>query len=104
MTATNEWNLTADLPVSGANLGLEALTWIPDAFLVSKGFYDESKSKVYNPADYTNHNSGLFFAGLESNGVIYAYALNHTDNTFTRIATIATNFPAGVMAVYYDRD
>ncbi|MES2176884.1 MAG: hypothetical protein V4550_03380 [Gemmatimonadota bacterium] len=38
LNATNEWNLTADLPVTGANLGVEGITWIPDAFLVTHQF------------------------------------------------------------------
>ena len=40
LTATNEWNLTADLPPLGANLGIEGITWVPDAFLVSHSFFD----------------------------------------------------------------
>ena len=30
ISATNEWNLAADLPGLGANLGLEAIAWVPD--------------------------------------------------------------------------
>lgn len=104
MVATNEWNLTADLPANGANLGLEGITWIPDAFLVSKGFIDQSVNRAYNPADYPNHGSGIFFVGVEASGIIYAYALNHTNNTFTRVASFATGFPTGVMALNFDRD
>jgi len=103
LTATNEWNLTADLPVVGANLGMEAITWIPDTFLVSKGFYDESKNHTYNPAEYANHGSGLFFVGLEANGIIYAYVLDHVSNGFVRIATITSGL-AGVMDLQFDRD
>jgi hypothetical protein len=102
LTATNEWNLTADLPVVGANLGAEAITWIPDADLTALGFFDESKGRAYLPADYPNHGTGIFFVGLEGTGGIYAYALNHANNTFTKIATIATGFPAGVMGLEYD--
>jgi hypothetical protein len=104
LNATNEWNLTADLPVTGANLGIEGITWIPDAFLVSKGFFDEAANKTYNPADYANHGTGIFFVGVEANGIIYAYALNHTTNSYTRVATFSTGFPAGVMALQFDRD
>lgn len=104
LTATNEWNLTADLPVTGANLGIEAVTWIPDAFLVSKGFVDESTGLAYNPSRYANHGTGLFFVGVEANGIIYAYALDHSTNGFTRVATFSSGFPAGVMALSYDRD
>jgi hypothetical protein len=99
-----EWNLTSDLPaVPDANLGIEAVTWIPDAFLTGAGFVDESKSKVYAPTDYPSHGDGLFFVGLEANGMIYAYALNHANNTFTRVATIATGL-AGVMGLEFDRE
>lgn len=104
LTATNDWNLTADLPVVGANAGLEAITFVPDNNLTSAGFYDNSKSKLYNPADYANHAGGLFFVGLEGNGMIYVYALNHSDNTFTRITSFTTGFPSGVMALQFDRE
>ncbi len=39
--ATKDWNLTADLPPLTANAGLEAVVWMPDAFLVAKGLRDE---------------------------------------------------------------
>lgn len=103
LTATHEWNLTSDLPVTGANLGAEAVTWIPDTYLVSKSFYDEKAGHAYVPTDYPNHGTGLFFVGLEANGMIYAYALNHSDNTFNRLATISTT-ETGIMAVRFDRD
>ncbi|WP_206044544.1 lamin tail domain-containing protein [Gemmatimonas groenlandica] len=103
LTATHEWNLTADLPAVGANLGIEAITWIPDSMLVANGFYDESKARAYAPADYASHGTGLFFVGVEANGTIYAYALNHATNSATRVATIVTGFP-GVMGMEYDRD
>jgi hypothetical protein len=64
LTATNEWNFTTR-PVTGANLGIEAITWIPDTFRVSKGFFDESKGNTYSPAEYPNHGTGLFFVGLK---------------------------------------
>lgn len=103
LTATHEWNLTADLPVVGANFGLEAVTFIPDEFLVANGFRDQSTNAVYNPATYADHGGGLFFVGVEGTGVIYAYALNHTDSTFVRVATIQSGHP-GVMGLEFDRD
>ena len=102
LTATHEWNLTADLPTTGANLGMEGITWVPDSFLVASKFFDESKNRVYNPADYPNHGAGIFFIGIEANGMVYAYALDHSAGTFTRLATIATGL-AGVMDVQFDR-
>lgn len=102
LKATNEWNLTADLPVTGANLGAEAIAWIPDSVLVAKKFYDEKAARTYNPADYADHGNGIFFVGLEANGNVYAYALNHVTNGFTRIATFSTGFPTGVMDLNFD--
>ena len=49
LTATMEWNLTADLPVVGPNLGIEAITWISDSLLVSRGFADEAKRTPTRP-------------------------------------------------------
>jgi hypothetical protein len=104
LTAVQEWNLTADLPVTEPNLGLEGITWIPDSFLISRNFFDESTNRIYNPAVYPNHGTGLFFVGLEANGVVYAYALDHSvGGGFTRIATIITGFPS-VMELQFDRD
>ncbi|MHB1329869.1 MAG: lamin tail domain-containing protein, partial [Gemmatimonadales bacterium] len=103
LTATHAWDLTADLPVVGANLGIEAIAWVPDSFLVSRGFRDEVTGSAYSPAAYPNHGGGLFFVGVEGNGRIYAYALNHSTNGFTRIATIESGF-VGVMDLNFDRE
>jgi hypothetical protein len=103
LTATNDWNLTTDLPLVGSNLGLEAITYVPDTFLVAQGFFDEAAGHAYNPAEYANHGTGLFFVGLEANGVIYAYVLNHVTNGFTRVATISSGF-AAVMDLQFDRE
>ena len=103
LTATNEWNLTADLPVVGPNLGMEAITWVPDTELVSEGFVDQVTGTAYNPATYANHGDGLFFIGLEANGTVYAYALDLVGGGFTKVATISSGF-TGVMDLQYDRD
>jgi len=64
---------------------------------------DESKNRGYNPTDYPNHGTGLCFAGVEANGNVYAYALDHSNNLFTRIATIITG-QTGVMDLQFDRE
>ncbi len=101
LTAVREWNLTADLPTTGANLGLEAITWIPDSYLLARGFIDESTGLAYNPANYPNHGTGLFFVALEATGNIYAYALNEATGGFNRIATIVSGY-VGVMDLAWD--
>jgi hypothetical protein len=103
LTATNEWNLVADLPPAGANLGLEAITWIPDTALVDAAFYDESAGAPYDPSRYANHGTGLFFVGLEQNGMIYAFALDHVGGGHTRVATVDGG-QASIMDLDYDRD
>lgn len=103
LNATNDWNLTADLPGLADNAGPEAITWIPDDFLVSKGFVDGNTGLPYNPANYANHGSGLFFVGIEQDGRIVAYALDQTGSGFTRIESIASGFPAA-MALEYEAE
>jgi hypothetical protein len=103
LVATHEWNLTADLPANGPNLGLEAITRVPDAYLVARGFFDESRGRAYNPADYPNHEGALFFVGVEAGGNVHAYALDHVTGGFTRVATFNSGF-TGVMDLAFDTE
>ncbi|MEY4511970.1 MAG: hypothetical protein RLZZ450_4092 [Pseudomonadota bacterium] len=103
LVATREWNLTADLPVSGANAGMEAIAWVPDSELTGAGFRDARTNALYDPTLYENHGTGLFFVGLESGSSIYAYALDHVAGTFLRVATVASGQPL-VVDLSYDRD
>jgi hypothetical protein len=102
LTATRDWNLSGDLPGLDANAGLEAVAWVPDSLLVAKGFKDEHTNAPYDPAtSYPGHGAGLFFVGVEQDGRILAYALDQATNTFTKVATIASGFPA-VMDLEYE--
>ncbi|MET7417709.1 lamin tail domain-containing protein [Dactylosporangium sp. NPDC005555] len=92
-TANAEWNLTADLPAVAPNSGLEAITWVPDAYLTARGFTDQRTGAAYDPAAYPGHGDGLFLVGLEANGSVYAYALA-PGGAYTRIATFASGFPS----------
>lgn len=103
LRATHEWQLTGDLPATKANLGLEAITWIPDSALVASSFFDEKAGRAYVPADYPEHGDGLFFVGLEANGSIYVYALNHATSDFTRVASLPSGHRS-VMALEYDHE
>jgi hypothetical protein len=103
LTATNEWNISADLPAVGPNLGLEAITFVPDPALVAAGFLDQSANAVYDPARYPSHAGGLFFVGVEGTGNVYAYALDHRENTFVRIASFSSG-QSGIMDLAYDRE
>jgi hypothetical protein len=58
---------------------------------------------MVDPSDYPDHGPVSSFVGIEQNGVIYAYALNHADGSFTRVATIASGL-IGVMDLQFDRE
>jgi hypothetical protein len=45
----------------------------------------------------------LFFVGLEANGRVYAYALNHATGSYTRVASFASGF-SGVMGLEFDTE
>ena len=103
LVANLEWNLTSDLPATGANLGLEAITRVPDSFLVAQGFFDENKGRAYNPADYPNNGGGVFFVGVEANGNIYGYALDHSNGSYTRVSTFSSGY-TGIMDITFDAE
>jgi hypothetical protein len=103
LLATHEWNLTGALPAVGANLGLEGIAFVPDDFLVARGFADESKGRAYAPADYPNHEGGLFFVAVEGTGMVHAFALDHVSGGFTRVASFAGGFP-GAMDLSFDAE
>lgn len=104
LNATHEWNLTSDLPkVSSTNLGLEAIAWVPDSYLVAHQFLDEHTNATYNPTNYPGHGTGLFFVGLEATGQIFAYALVESGSTYVRVATIVSGH-SQIMDLSFDRD
>lgn len=99
LVALTEWDLTALLPAVGANLGIEAVEWVPDAALTGKLFDDEAQT-AYDPAAYAGKNAGLFFVAVEDNGGVYAFALT-ADGSAQLVSTIDPGL-AGVMALDYD--
>lgn len=92
LTAQRDWNLTADLPGLGANLGLEAIAWVPDSYLTARGFVDGNTNAAYTPATYPGHGDGLFLVGVEQTGRVYAYALDQASDAYTRVASFASGF------------
>jgi hypothetical protein len=103
LTATQEWDLTAALPATGANTGAESVEWVPDSYLVGAGFVDENTDEPYDPADYPGHGDGLFFVGLELDGSVHVFALDQNSSSFTRVAGFASGFST-FGALHFDRD
>ncbi len=111
LTPTQQWNLTDDFPElvdlpggnkDKANLGFEGVTFVPDTYLVQNGFVDQTTGQEYYPSDYPDHGRGLYFAALENDGKLYAYALG-SDGSHHRVATVDTGM-GHVMDVQYDAD
>ncbi len=85
-SASAEWKIQG-MPKVDPNKGLEGIAWIPDAFLTKNAFQDGA-GKLYNPADYPGHGSGLLAVGLEATGTVYVYALQ--DSGSKLVATFAS--------------
>lgn len=103
LVALNEWKLNKYLPQTDSNLGLEALTWVPDSYLTAHNFIDESKDSTYSPGNYPNHGNGLFFVGMESDGKVYVFALNHNSGEASFLTDFKTEHNS-VMALHFDSD
>ena len=99
LVAQQEWDLTALLPAVGANLGMEAVQWVPDSALAGK-LFDGNTLAAYDPADYAGHGDGLFFVAVEDNGHVYGFALG-ANGSATLVSEIAPGL-AGVMALDWD--
>lgn len=94
LVATHEWNLTADLPPTGPNRGIEAITWIPEAFL---------NGSAYSPAPGHAHGGGLFLVGVEDTGTLHLFLLDHETGTHRAIAELETGLPA-IMGLAFDSE
>jgi hypothetical protein len=83
---TRFFNLTPWMQSVNPNLGLEALTFVPDT---------------------SNPEGGLFYAGLQENGLIYIFELpiksSATESTATFIDTIYSGWP-GISGLHYDAE
>lgn len=99
LSATREWNLTADLPAVSANGGIEALTFVPDAGLTAAGFRT-STGATYDPASYPAHFGGIFLVGIETGGAVHGYVLNEAGG-ITRVTSFASGL-AGVMDLEWE--
>jgi hypothetical protein len=104
LDATHEWQLTGDLPAVDVNSGLEGIAWIPDTYLVERGFVDESTQAPYVPGLYPDHGAGIFLVSVDATGMIYGYVLDHgASGAFTRVVTFASG-QARAVDLTFDRD
>lgn len=101
ITAAAEWNLTDLLPSVSANMGIEAVEWVPDSEIAGK-FIDQNTGEPYDPAKYPNAEAGgVFFVALEDNGHVYAFSLAADGGQAVLLADIDAGL-GGAMSLDYD--
>ena len=99
LAAEKEWNLTEVLPAVSANTGIEAVEWVSNDDLNGK-LWDQNTGKPYDASQYATWADGLFFVGVENNGLVYAVAL--AEDGSATIVNVLDPKLGGVMALDYD--
>lgn len=94
LVATAQWDLTALLPQTRANTGIEGLTWIPDEALAAAGLRDD-RGAAYVPSAHRAHGGGVFAVGVEQDASVHLVLLAD-DGTSELLASITTG-ARGVM-------
>lgn len=97
LVATHEWDVN-DTVVTGTNLGLEGITWVPDSFLVDAGWEVDG-------APYTESaqpTPGLFVTAVEGTGALHFFSLAAGADP-VEVKVEASGFPWS-MDVTYDPD
>ncbi|MCU7950114.1 MAG: hypothetical protein KZQ74_11015 [gamma proteobacterium symbiont of Bathyaustriella thionipta] len=79
----NSWNIASTM---GGGDGAEAITFVPDKFLLEQNFVD-SKGNLYLSKGGMG---GLTLVGNQRGGYIYAYDLNRKDSTFVFVGRYMT--------------
>ncbi len=101
LRATHEWNLTSILPPTDPNRGVEAITWIPDGFLVKNRFIDGTTGQPYAPPVRGPNGGGLFLIGVEATGMLHLFHLDHASGSATAVGQVSSTLPA-IMGLSFD--
>lgn len=70
LVATHEWDVNGFV-VTGTNLGLEGITYVPDSFLVDAGWRVDGAA--YRAADFAT--PGLYVTAVEGTGALHFFSL-----------------------------
>ena len=97
LVATHEWDVNGFV-TTGTNLGLEGITYVPDAFLVESGF--EVDGHAYRASDHAT--PGLFVTAVEATGALHFFSLA-TGAAPVEVKVERSGFPWS-MDVAYDAD
>lgn len=110
VVASAEWDVTDLLPQVSANMGIEAIEWIPNA--EAKGrLFDDNTGAPYDPANYPNAVAdGVFVVALEDDGKVYAFSLagegaaaTSESGSNATLLTSYDSFIGGAMGLDYSR-
>ena len=97
LVATHEWDVN-DKVVTGTNLGLEGVTYVPDEFLVAAGW--KVGGTAYTAASQPT--PGLFVTAVEGTGMLHFFSLPLGANP-VEVKVESSGFPYA-MDVTYDAD
>lgn len=98
VVASAEWDLTSQLPSVSANMGIEAVEWVPNS-MVDGALWDANTKAPFESSNYHGIVDGVFFVALEDNGHVYAFVLN-SDGTAQLISDIDAGI-GGAMGLNY---
>nr|WP_227467117.1 lamin tail domain-containing protein [Nocardioides lijunqiniae] len=97
LAATHQWDVHSFVP-TGSNVGLEGITYVPDAFLVDSGW--KVGGTAYSAA--ARPTPGLFAAAVEGTGMVHFFSLA-TGAAPVEVKVESSGFPFA-MDVAYDAD
>ncbi|NLC98992.1 MAG: hypothetical protein GX678_07940 [Actinomycetales bacterium] len=97
LVATHQWDVN-DMVVTGTNLGLEGIAYVPDSFLVDSGW--TVNGAAYKANDYDT--PGLFVAAVEATGNLHFFSLP-VGGAPVEVKVERSGFPWS-MDVAYDAD
>ena len=80
------WDIRAQCPEVGGTLGPEALTFVPDEWLLREGFQGTNGI----PCVSSNGMGGLMFVGHQDGGYVHVFDLNRTNSTFAYLGRYKT--------------
>ena len=100
LAATQEWDLTVDLPGLGKNGGLEAITWIPTTCWSPRAYSTRARAPrtTRRPTPTT---ARACSSSASSNRADRRLRPNDKTSGFTRVATVASGFPK-IMELTYE--
>jgi len=97
LVATHEWDLNSFV-VTGTNLGLEGITYVPDTYLVASGWQIDGVD--YTVDDYPT--DGLFVTSVEGTGALHFFSLERGEQP-VEVKVESSGFPWS-MDVTFDPD